>query len=818
MTEAALVEGQVKLRDGKKWKTRWLVLRKPSPVADCLLMLAYKDKSERAKGLRERSSLTLEDICGLEPGLPYEGLAHTLAIICLSQAVMLGFDSREAMCAWDARIRYALGEVHRFHVTVAPGTKLESGPATLHLCNDVLVVARDIPPAVMGQWKLSDLRRYGAVPNGFIFEGGTRCGYWAGVFFLSSAEGEQISFLFDCIVRGISPTKGPFGLRPVLPDPSPGGPAAAEERVAQEALEALRLEKRLSLLSHAGRLGSGGDDRSLSSSSSEASHSDVSAGGRLTAWPEPSSSSASTSQEGPGLAAAQASAETVPGTSRPPPKPLRPRQLQEVGRQSSSDSGIATGSHSSYSGSFSSCAGSSLDVWRAGDEFGSLLSLPPAAGGCEPSLCACPPGTAEYQVPTALRHHYDTPRSLRQAPGDQTSAVQGSLDDGGAGDSGGQMSAGCPSGCLGARRRGQVAEGPGSEAPVETWEAGSPHAGPPPAFFSTCPACGGLKGAAASPPGLLMTHSGCIRGAAGAVDLQKPLASQLRGRKQPVLGLMRAQDTLSCQSEKPSAGPWLARAVREQAARAPSLAWKLSVQRALPVFPGVNASGLAHPVSSSSLQPPSSRTSLPRSAAGPPPHQGAPPALCPWSTPAACVQTLPGSGAAPGSPTPLHWPEGLPAGSPGARETEQRGAPLPEHPRQPLLQNAAAVPGPGAPGGRRRDPRGRGLPLRTDRHRGHRGSPQGGGPARTDPGAAAARAGAEEEGAPAVRTPQPRHDHDLASVASSRGHQGARPLPRPRRSELRAGGLLAAGWPQPVLTLPRPTGHGGPDPTLLRPQ
>ncbi|XP_042838696.1 protein Dok-7 isoform X2 [Panthera tigris] len=174
MTEAALVEGQVKLRDGKKWKTRWLVLRKPSPVADCLLMLAYKDKSERAKGLRERSSLMLEDICGLEPGLPYEGLAHTLAIVCLSQAVMLGFDSREAMCAWDARIRYALGEVHRFHVTVAPGTKLESGPATLHLCNDVLVLARDIPPAVTGQWKLSDLRRYGAVPSGFIFEGGTR--------------------------------------------------------------------------------------------------------------------------------------------------------------------------------------------------------------------------------------------------------------------------------------------------------------------------------------------------------------------------------------------------------------------------------------------------------------------------------------------------------------------------------------------------------------------------------------------------------------------------------------------------------------------
>lgn len=78
--------------------------------ADCLLMLVYKDRGERAKGLRERSSLMLEDICGLDAGLPHEGLAHTLAIVCLSQAVMLGFDTREAMCAWDARIRYALGE------------------------------------------------------------------------------------------------------------------------------------------------------------------------------------------------------------------------------------------------------------------------------------------------------------------------------------------------------------------------------------------------------------------------------------------------------------------------------------------------------------------------------------------------------------------------------------------------------------------------------------------------------------------------------------------------------------------------------------
>ncbi|XP_048365289.1 protein Dok-7 isoform X2 [Sphaerodactylus townsendi] len=387
-------------------------------LSDCLLLLMYKDRSERLRGLKERSSVTLEDICGLDPGLCYEGLNHALAIICLTQVVMLGFENKEAMHAWDIRIRYSL--VHRFHVVVAPGTKLESGPATLHFCNDILVLVKDIPPTIMGQWKLSDLRRYGAVPNGFVFEGGTRCGFWAGVFFLSCVDGEKISFLFDCIVHGISPMRGSFGLRPVLPDPS-STHASMEERVAHEASQ---LEKRLSLLSHTSHHGVGGDDRSLSSSSSDTSHSDASSGSRLTIWPE--HSSASTSQESHGLLAAKgihlgeekAHVEGPHSITKPPPKHPRSRQLQEIGRQSSSDSGIATGSHSSYSGSFSSYAGS-LDMGH-GDEFGSLLSLPlnlPA----DQNVCTCPPGEhprnsgLEYQVPSSLRYAYDTPRSLLQA-------------------------------------------------------------------------------------------------------------------------------------------------------------------------------------------------------------------------------------------------------------------------------------------------------------------------------------------------------------------------------------------------------------------
>ncbi|KAK6323146.1 hypothetical protein J4Q44_G00054850 [Coregonus suidteri] len=110
MTDSVVVEGYVKFRDGKKWKDRWVVLRKPSPVADCLVLLVYKDKSDKAQGHRERVSVTLEDICGLETGLSYEGVGYTLAILCLGQVVVLGFDGKEALLAWDIRVRYSLGE------------------------------------------------------------------------------------------------------------------------------------------------------------------------------------------------------------------------------------------------------------------------------------------------------------------------------------------------------------------------------------------------------------------------------------------------------------------------------------------------------------------------------------------------------------------------------------------------------------------------------------------------------------------------------------------------------------------------------------
>ncbi|XP_036067062.1 protein Dok-7 isoform X6 [Oryzias melastigma] len=348
MTDTVVAEGQVKFRDGKKWKTRWVVLQKPSPVADCLILLVYKKKKRRRNSRRkEKLSVTLEGICGVEPGPGFDGVSYTLSILCLAHTQVLGFSSWDALLAWDTNIRYSLGEVHRFCVSVGAGTKLESGPASLHLCNNLLVLSRGPPHTVIGHWKLSALRRYGAVPHGFVFEGGTRCG-------LSSA--------YSC-----------------------------SSSVA-------------------------GDDHSLSSSSS--CQSDASYGRRLACWVEPSVR--------PHLSGEMAaSSSTLKALTRSDDRlydgmtggrlayaQLHPRCLHDSGRQSSLDSGIgiATGSQSSYCGSYSSRTGS-LEIQGAGKELCSPLPEQSSTSSCSG---ASRRHSAEYQTPGLLRLWYNTPRRLLQ--------------------------------------------------------------------------------------------------------------------------------------------------------------------------------------------------------------------------------------------------------------------------------------------------------------------------------------------------------------------------------------------------------------------
>lgn len=166
-----------------------------------------------------------------------------------------------------------------------------------------------------------------------------------------------------------------------------------------------------------------GDDRSISGSS-DTSDTDCSISGRPAPWTDlvlPSSA------ETPHPQASQVEEKLSTGL-QVPTDAVRSRKLKETGRQNSSDSGIATGSHSSYTGSFSSYSGS-LDAAGPGEEYGTPFNLPPPAVP-EEHLCTC---NHEYQIPSSLRYLYDSPRSLQEitrAPEDNRDSSRSQNDTG----------------------------------------------------------------------------------------------------------------------------------------------------------------------------------------------------------------------------------------------------------------------------------------------------------------------------------------------------------------------------------------------------
>lgn len=55
-------------------------------------------------------------------------------------------------------------------------SKLNTGPARLHLQDGSFSLVSGSPPRLMGVWPLVQLRRYGIVNGKFCFEGGSLCG------------------------------------------------------------------------------------------------------------------------------------------------------------------------------------------------------------------------------------------------------------------------------------------------------------------------------------------------------------------------------------------------------------------------------------------------------------------------------------------------------------------------------------------------------------------------------------------------------------------------------------------------------------------
>ncbi|XP_050525294.1 uncharacterized protein LOC126896501 isoform X2 [Daktulosphaira vitifoliae] len=191
-----VIEGTVKFRDGKKWKSRWCVMRKLSPVADCLHLQLYRDSKDRYKQGQTKASLSLQQFLGVESGFTLDKESNTIAIICQDVTVVLAFDTRERLIQWQVKISANLGDDQQFLIQIAScptKSKISAGPARLHIQDLRFSLTTGVPPKLAGVWELRYLRKYGVIENRFCYEGGSRCGKGEGLFVCFTDQGDEIT-------------------------------------------------------------------------------------------------------------------------------------------------------------------------------------------------------------------------------------------------------------------------------------------------------------------------------------------------------------------------------------------------------------------------------------------------------------------------------------------------------------------------------------------------------------------------------------------------------------------------------------------------
>ncbi|XP_078659049.1 uncharacterized protein LOC144904212 isoform X1 [Branchiostoma floridae x Branchiostoma belcheri] len=208
MADIAILEGFLKHRDGRKWKQRWCVLKRSSPIADRLSMTLYKDRADKNKDGREKATHSLEDFCGIESGLVVDGVSNVMAIVCQQRVLLLAFESREKMLVWELKIRSTIGEgTWRFPVVIPSGSKFPTGPAMLHFYSNYFCLTHGVPPKLLWCWQLQGIRRYGAIAGGFSFEAGSKCGKGSGLFYIHTEEADSLQMLFNCVASGVPPPR-----------------------------------------------------------------------------------------------------------------------------------------------------------------------------------------------------------------------------------------------------------------------------------------------------------------------------------------------------------------------------------------------------------------------------------------------------------------------------------------------------------------------------------------------------------------------------------------------------------------------------------
>ncbi|KAJ2940330.1 hypothetical protein O0L34_g4 [Tuta absoluta] len=173
---------------------------------DCLHLQLYRDPKDRYKKGQTKASLSLQQFLGFESGFTLDKESNTIAIICQDVVVVLAFETRERLIAWQVKVGSQLGSSREFLVLIGGGgaRKLPAGPARLHLQGRRFALTSGVPPRLLGLWELAHLRRYGVVEGRFCFEGGSHSGKGEGLHVLITDQAQDITDAFDLAAQGNS--------------------------------------------------------------------------------------------------------------------------------------------------------------------------------------------------------------------------------------------------------------------------------------------------------------------------------------------------------------------------------------------------------------------------------------------------------------------------------------------------------------------------------------------------------------------------------------------------------------------------------------
>ncbi|CAB3230355.1 unnamed protein product [Arctia plantaginis] len=171
---------------------------------NCLHLQLYRDPKDRYKKGQTKASLSLQHFLGFESGFTLDKESNTIAIICQDVTVVLAFETRERLIAWQVKVGGQLGSSKEYLVMIGGGgsKKLPAGPARLHLQGRRFALTSGIPPRLLGLWELAHLRRYGVVEGRFCFEGGSHCGKGEGLHMLITDQAQDITDAFDLAAQG----------------------------------------------------------------------------------------------------------------------------------------------------------------------------------------------------------------------------------------------------------------------------------------------------------------------------------------------------------------------------------------------------------------------------------------------------------------------------------------------------------------------------------------------------------------------------------------------------------------------------------------